>query len=69
MLVIAKSCLPILIALKWSHSSSKSAAFQQLEADQIHLLSDAWSQNSEDKKKKKISAGINSDLLIFYYPH
>lgn len=68
MLVIAKSCLPILIALKWSHSSSKSAAFQQLEADQIHLLSAAWSQNSEDKKKK-ISAGINSDLLIFYYPH
>lgn len=47
--------------------SSKSAGFQQLESDQIHLLSAAWSQNSEDRKE--ISAGINSDLLIFYYPH
>lgn len=67
MLVITNSFLPILIALKWLHTSSKSAAFQQLESDQIHLLSAAWSQNSEDKKKKN-SAGINSDLLIFYYP-
>lgn len=67
MLVIAKFFLTILMALKWLHMSSKSAGFQQLESDQIHLLSAAWSQNSEDRKE--ISASINSDLLIFYYPH
>lgn len=66
MLIIAKFFLTILMALKWLHTSSKSAGFQQLESDQIHLLSVARSQNYEDRKE--ISAGIISDLLIFYYP-